>query len=58
MRDIAAVRTEYRGTKRPSPRLVIELRRGDTYESEGTSRGDRVDLARARIAELLRTRGE
>lgn len=53
VRDVAAVRVEYRGTKRPSPRLVIELRRGDTYESEGTSRGDRVNLAKARIEQLL-----
>lgn len=50
--DLADVRIEYRGTKRPSPRLVIETRRGEHYEGEGTNRPDRVQLAKRRLDEL------
>jgi hypothetical protein len=52
-REIAQVRIDYRGTKRPSPRLVIETRDGETLEGEGTSRSELVTLARSLIQDQM-----
>ena len=51
--EIREARIEMRGSKRPSPRLVIELRDGTTYEGEGTSRAEQVYAAKAAISRLL-----
>ncbi len=52
-RDIKQVRVEMRGTKRPSPRLVIETRDGETFEGEGSSDHGAIERARALVASQM-----
>jgi len=55
--EIRATRIELRGTEHPSPRLVIELRDGETLEGEGTSAGSQVEAAKAALDEARAASG-
>jgi len=52
-RQIKAARIELRGTKHPSPRLVIDTEDGETIEGEGTSNREHVERAKAVVDDLV-----
>jgi hypothetical protein len=52
-RDIKDVRVQLRGTKTPSPRLVIETRDGDIYEGEGSSRRELINTALSLVRDQM-----